>query len=93
MAVRTLEPAGNCTERPPAQPGAQNDGLLVPAREPAALADALQSLLLQPQKTAALAQQARTDALAHYGLPQMLDRYEALFLRLLGVAPSAGASA
>lgn len=71
----------------------EHNGLLVPAREPAALADALQSLLLQPQKTAALAQQARTDALAHYGLPQMLDRYEALFLRLLGVAPSAGASA
>lgn len=71
----------------------EHNGLLVPAREPAALADALQALLLQPQKAAALAQQARTDALAHYGLPQMLDRYEALFLRLLGVAPCAGASA
>lgn len=71
----------------------EHNGLLVPAREPAALADALQALLLQPQKAAALAQQARTDALAHYGLPQMLVRYEALFLRLLGVAPCAGASA
>lgn len=61
----------------------ERNGLLVPEADPSAMADALECLLTQPQHAAALAAQARADALEHYGLPKMLDRYEALFLRLL----------
>lgn len=61
----------------------ERNGLLVDADDPSALANALEALLSQPERAATLAAQARSDALEHYGLPQMLERYEALFLRLL----------
>lgn len=61
----------------------ERNGLLVNAGDPAALADALECLLRQPQYATALAVQARLDALEHHGMPQMLERYETLFLRLL----------
>jgi len=67
----------------------QRNGLLVPEADPGALADALQQLLARPDHAAALARQARADAVAHYGLPQMRARYEALFARLLQPAAPA----
>ena len=65
----------------------ERNGLLVPPADPLALADALEGLFRHPQHAATLAAQAHTDALAHYGLPQMLESYEALFLRLLQSSP------
>jgi len=61
----------------------ERNGLLVNAGDPTALADALERLLRQPQYATALAVQARSDALQHHGMPQMLECYETLFLRLL----------
>ncbi|MGP1682225.1 MAG: glycosyltransferase, partial [Giesbergeria sp.] len=66
----------------------ERNGLLVLAGDPAALADALERLLKHPKQAAVLAVQARADAVEHYGLPKMLERYESLFLRLIESATS-----
>ncbi|RMX04186.1 glycosyltransferase [Corticibacter populi] len=59
------------------------NGLLVEPGDAASLADALQDLLTDPAHAAALAGQARRDAMDHYGLATMTANYEALFASLL----------
>ncbi|MEO7014785.1 MAG: glycosyltransferase [Dokdonella sp.] len=58
------------------------NGLLVAEADPVALADALELLLTNPQHATRLAAMARAEAIAHYGLERMNERYEKLFLRL-----------
>lgn len=58
------------------------EGLLVPAGDPAALADAMATLLTQDARAAALGEAARAHALAAYDLRLMRSRYEALFVKL-----------
>jgi len=54
------------------------DGRLVPPRDPAALADALQSLLASPAEAARLGRAARATALGRYSLGRMTADYEAM---------------
>ncbi|RYF28368.1 MAG: glycosyltransferase [Comamonadaceae bacterium] len=59
------------------------NGLRVAHEDAPALADALQHLLTQPQDAQRMAQQARQDALQHYTLGLMTQRYEALLHRVI----------
>lgn len=56
------------------------DGLLVPPGDPAALADALDILLTQPQRRQQLAQAAGERAEKEFTVDVMADRYEALYM-------------
>ena len=58
-------------------------GLLVEHANPQALADALATLLNQPQDAARMAAAAHAEVLQRYGLNTMTDRYEALLGSLL----------
>jgi glycosyltransferase involved in cell wall biosynthesis len=58
-------------------------GLLVPARDPAALADALARLLANPGQAAAFGSAGRARAEAHFGEALMLKRVEALLDQLI----------
>ncbi|MFT4179120.1 MAG: glycosyltransferase [Thermomonas sp.] len=60
------------------------DGLLVAQADPAALADALERLLRNPEDAARMAANARKAALERHGRELMNRRYEALFLELAG---------
>ena len=62
------------------EPG--KSGLLVPERDPQALADALERLLLEPGYAAALASEARLHALRHHDRLLMMRRYEQLLLSI-----------
>lgn len=64
------------------------NGRLVTAADPVALADVLESLLTNPQYAARLAATARAEALAQYGIERMHQRYEELFLGLVRNLPS-----
>ena len=59
-----------------------NNGCLVAAADPVALANTLETLLTNPQQAARLAANARAEALAQYGVEHMNARYEELFLGL-----------
>lgn len=56
----------------------QRNGLLVKHDSAPALADAIEQVLRQPEAAAALATQARADALERHGLALMTQRYEQL---------------
>ncbi|MHB9118107.1 MAG: glycosyltransferase [Burkholderiales bacterium] len=58
-------------------------GLLVPAENPAAVADALERLARHPEFAQQLARQGREHVLAHYSLQAMLDATEREYLSLL----------
>lgn len=58
-------------------------GLLVPPREPAALAEAMTSLLLDRARAARLGREARRVAETRFSLREMVSRYEALYASLL----------
>jgi glycosyltransferase involved in cell wall biosynthesis len=58
------------------------DGLLVPAADAVALADALERVLRDPETGARLGAEARRVAVARHGRALMHQRYEALFLGL-----------
>lgn len=64
------------------------NGLLADARNPVALADALERLLRDPELAGRMAAQARHDAIALYSLEHMTAAYEALFTRLLVDSPA-----
>lgn len=69
------------------------NGRLVAARNPVALADALETLLTHPVAAARLAAAARSEALTLYAMERMQARYERLFVELArGVGEAARAS-
>jgi glycosyltransferase involved in cell wall biosynthesis len=57
-------------------------GLLVPERDPQALADVLERLLLEPGYAASLASEARLHAMRYHDRKLMMRRYEQLLLSL-----------
>jgi glycosyltransferase involved in cell wall biosynthesis len=62
-----------------------SDGVLVPPRDPAALAGALERLLDAPEEARLLGCAARRRAQAEFGLERMVDRYQALYRGLVHV--------
>ena len=82
--------AAGCAVMGSAVPGVREvlrdgeDGLLVPEADPAALADALERLLRDPDDAARMASNARAAALVRHGRELMNQRYEDLFLQLAG---------
>lgn len=58
------------------------DGRLVPPRDPAALADVLESLLRDPARAAELAARARARSLVEFSRARMTAGYEAMLLGL-----------
>jgi len=58
-------------------------GWVVPARDAAALAEAIQSLLLDPRQRQRMAQAARARAVAEFSLETMVDRVLAVYLDVL----------
>ena len=77
--------AAGCVALGTAVPGIQEliqdgvTGRLVPHRDPAALADAIEALLADPTAAAALAEAGRHQALTQHSLAKMLDNYENMF--------------
>lgn len=59
------------------------DGRLVAESDPAALADAIEALLVEPARAASMAAQARQRAIDAHGLDLMHRRYETLCLDLV----------
>lgn len=59
------------------------DGLLVPAKNGEALAEALRSLLKDPEKAGALGRSGQEKIRNHFSLDRMVEQYEALYLSLL----------
>ncbi len=57
-----------------------NAGLVVPPRDPQALAEAMQRLLRDTPMRAALGVAARSRAIAHFSLQSMIDSYSQLYL-------------
>jgi glycosyltransferase involved in cell wall biosynthesis len=63
----------------------ERTGLLVPPTDPPALALALKRLLTDPERAEQLANAGREQALTHYSLNHMRDRYDELFARVCGM--------
>ena len=89
MPLALLEAmAAGCAVVGSAVPGVQGlirdgvDGVLVPPQDPAALAQALASLLKNPARAASLAARARVRAQSEFSRELMNRRYEALCLDL-----------
>ena len=61
-------------------------GLLVPPRQHMALADAMENLLLDPQRRLEMGQAARALAEQDYDLRQVVDRHLRIYEHLLGAA-------
>jgi glycosyltransferase involved in cell wall biosynthesis len=62
---------------------AGDTGLVVPPRDPAALAGALRSLIgMSPEARAALGERARERIAAEFGMERMIARYDELYTRL-----------
>jgi glycosyltransferase involved in cell wall biosynthesis len=68
-------------------------GLLIPPRDPTALADALQRLLLHPEMRERMGRQARARVEAEYTWPLVARRTAALYETLLEPAPALAVSA
>jgi len=64
-------------------------GLLVPPRDPAALAAAILRLAGDPTLAQAMARAGRKRVDAHFSLRAKLDATEALYRRLVAAAPAA----
>jgi glycosyltransferase involved in cell wall biosynthesis len=60
-------------------------GLLVPPRDPPALAAALADLLAEPDRARAMGDRARKRQLAEFDIDVLVHRLEALYLELLAV--------
>lgn len=60
---------------------------VVPREDAAALARAIDSLLDDPEGSAAMAERARAYVVPRFGLPSMLDRMEDVFRRALAARP------
>lgn len=69
----------------------ERNGLLVAHASAPALADALEALLRRPETAAALATQARADAVARHSLTLMTQRYEQLIHTIIAPANAANA--
>jgi glycosyltransferase involved in cell wall biosynthesis len=65
-------------------------GLLVPPRDPAALADAVARLLLDPAEAKEMGRRGRAFVEAELTLSRMQSAHEELYLRALGEAPKSG---
>ena len=65
-------------------------GLLVPPRDPAALADAIGSLLRDPRRAVRLGQAARRHVFPRYSLPAMSRRFESFYEQLMRSATASG---
>lgn len=64
----------------------QDTGVVVPARDPAALVDGWEAILrLSPSERARLGQRARDRILTHFTIERMIERFETLYTEL---APS-----
>lgn len=63
---------------------ADQTGILVPPRDPSAIAGALRRLIDTPADAMRLGQQARAFALEHCGIESMVTRMETVFLRAAG---------
>src|SRR5438034_199763 len=68
-------------------------GLLVPPGDSAALAGALQRLLVQPFEAQRLGHSAQARAAAEYGIGRMVQRYAELYGRLLARRPESESAA
>ncbi len=62
----------------------QHTGVLVPPKNPKALADAIAALIDDPARAAVLGKGARTLVEADFGLEQMIARTEAVYAKALG---------
>ncbi len=60
------------------------DGLLVPKDDPGALADAIKTLIADPQRAAAMADAGRDTFLARYSEPVVVSQYRAFFDAVAG---------
>ena len=58
-------------------------GLLVPARDAAALAGAMATALEEPQRRGAMGRAARARFLERFTLPRMIAAYESLYRQVL----------
>ena len=61
----------------------EQSGLLVPTRDPAALADAIERVAMQPAFASTLVANAKERVSARYTLRAMIESYEKLFTRLV----------
>jgi glycosyltransferase involved in cell wall biosynthesis len=61
------------------------NGLLVPERDPAALADAIGRLLSEPGLRTALGSRARAGVIAEHGWNRVAERFERGYARALGI--------
>jgi glycosyltransferase involved in cell wall biosynthesis len=65
-------------------------GVLVPPRDPAAIARAVVDLLRRPDRASALGAAARARVAEHFGLEAMIRRTQELYLEVAGVAGESG---
>jgi rhamnosyl/mannosyltransferase len=65
-------------------------GLVVPPADPAALAEALRSLLRDPVRRAALGRDARRRYEQRFRVEHMVAQYQRLYLEILGLPEPAG---
>lgn len=59
------------------------DGLLVPTRDPSALATALESLAVDPVLAARMGEAARRTIVEHFGMSRMVERYGEIYRELI----------
>jgi len=65
----------------------ERDGLLVPARDPYALASAVRRILCDPSLASRLGREGRRSALARFEISRMVTDIERLYLEVLGPRP------